>query len=244
MMKKIVNEKKNKWKIVLVKTIDNTEPVYYRLANLATYEIIEIPAYRIFDEVFNKGLDIVNLKCENNKPVLIDSDGYASTAGVIVIDEFDREVSNIWDWCLENDIGNYILGRYDSDKNAFSPENFRVDSDKKLAWTCENKHTIHCGFPTYFSTDGKCPICEIEKSGEIPSLDYWARITNNKDILNMYETASDNQDAANKISYKTNKKVWFRDMDTGEEVMEALNEITVNGKKPPFKNKVKVNLKH
>ena len=123
-------------------------------------------------------------------------------------------------------------------------EDIRVDSDKKLAWTCENKHTIHCGFPTYFSTGGKCPICEIEKSGEIPSLDYWARITNNKDILNMYETASDNQDEASKISYKTSKKVWFRDMDTGEEVMEALNEITVNGKKPPFKNKVKVNLKH
>lgn len=245
-MKRIINEEQNKWKIVLVKTIDNIEPVYYRVANLVTYDIVTIPAYRIFDAVFNNGMNIINLKCENNKAVLIDESGYASTDGVIVIDEFDAEIPNIWDWCLQNgELGNIVLSSYNSEENAFSPENFRIDSDEKLAWTCKNGHTIRCGFPTYFSTLCKCPICEAEGNGEIPSLAYWAKVTGNKDTLSMYETATDNMDLSTKISYKTTKKVWFRDKDTGEEVLCSLSDITVNGKKPPFKKvKKTVNLKH
>lgn len=244
-MKKIVNGEQNKWKIVLVKTIDNIEPVYYRVVNLISYRIKTIPAYRIFDAVFNDGMDIINLKCENNKAVLIDERGYTSTDGIIVIDEFDEEVQNIWDWCLNNsEIGNHILNRYDSLKNPFSPENFRIDSEERLAWTCKNNHTIRCGFPTYFSTLGKCPICELEERGETPSLAYWAKLTGNKDILNMYDAASGNNSDSTKINYRTTKKVWFRDTETDEEVLEALSDITVNDKRPPFKkNKETVNLK-
>lgn len=244
-MAKVVNGDENKWKIVLVKTIDNIEPIYYRVVNLITYEIRTIPAYRIFDVVFNDGLDIINLKCENNKAVLIDDSGYASTEGIIVIDEFDDEVPNIWDWCLSNSgIGNHILSKYDSVKNPFSPEIFRIDSEEKLAWTCKNNHTIRCGFPTYFSTLGRCPICNMEELGEVPSLEYWAKLTGNRDILNMYKSASNNSELSTKLSYKSTKKVWFRDIKTDEEVIEKLSAITVDDKKPPFKdNKETVNLK-
>lgn len=244
-MKKIINEEQNKWKIVLVKTIDNVEPVYYRVVNLINYDIKTIPAYRIFDAVFNDGLNIINLKCENNKPVLIDDSGYASTDGIIVIDEFDDEVPNIWDWCLQNSgIGNHILNKYDSVKNPFSPENFRIDSTEKLAWTCKNGHTIRCGFPTYFSTSGRCPICELEERGETPSLAYWAKLTGNKEILNMYDAASNNTDLSSKINYRTPKMVWFMNPETDEEVSISLSAVTVDGKRPPFKKSNKtINLK-
>lgn len=242
-MKRIVNEEKNKWKIVLVKTIDNTEPVYYRVVNLVTYDIKTIPAYRIFDAVFNDGMNIINLKCSNNKAVIIDESGYESTEGLILVDEFDTEVKNIWDWCLENSgIGNHILNRYDSEKNAFSPENFRIDSEEKLAWTCKNGHTIHCGFPTYFSTFGKCPICDAEENGEIPSLDYWARLTDNKRLASMYDSAADNTVPSTKISYRSDKRVWFKNPNTGEEVSEKLSEVTLGGKELQFKNSKKISL--
>lgn len=244
-MKKVVNGEQNKWKIVLIKTIDNIEPIYYRAVNLLSYDIKTIPAYRIFDAVFNDGMNIINLKCENNKAVLIDENGYASTDGIIVIDEFDDEVPNIWDWCLSNSgIGNHILNRYDSFKNPFSPENFRINSEKKLAWTCKNNHTIRCGFPAYFSTLGKCPICDAEECGEIPSLAYWAKLTGNKEILSMYDLSTNNTDLSSKINYRTTKKVWFTDTETNEEVLESLSSITVDGKRPPFKKSKKtVNLK-
>lgn len=244
-MRKIINEEQNKWKIALIKTIDNIEPIYYRVVNLANYDIKTIPAYRIFDAVFNDGMNIINLKCENNKAVLIDDNGYASTDGVIVIDEFDDELPNIWDWCLQHqEIGNEILSKYDSLKNAFSPENFKIDSKEKLAWTCKNGHTIHCGFPTYFSTSGKCPICELEERGETPSLAYWTKLTDNKDILSMYDAATNNTDLSSKINYKAAKSVWFRDAETDEEVAMQLSAVTVDGKRPPFKKSNRtINLK-
>lgn len=243
-MRKIIDGEHNKWKVVLVKTIENMEPMYYRIVNLYTYDIKVIPAYRIFDAVLNQGLNIINLKCENNKPILIDEDGYASTEGVIVIDLFDEEIPNIMDWCLQNnEMGNLIMSKYDSEKNTFSPSNYRIDSRDKIAWTCENKHTIRCGFPTFFSTKAKCPICELEANGETLSLAYWTNITGNRELLNMYDSSSENTDLSCKINYKAHKRVFFRDTETDEEIAESLYEITVEGKELPFKNKRVVNLK-
>jgi hypothetical protein len=244
-MKRVINEEQNKWKIVLVKTIDNVEPIYYRVVNLHTYDIKTIPAYRIFDAVFNDGMNIINLKCENNKASIVDSMGYVSTDEVLVIDEFDTEVPNIYDWCLENSgIGDFIIGRFNSEKNTFSPESYAINSEEKIAWTCKNGHTIKCGFPSYVSTMGSCPICELEEKGETPSLAYWASLTDNKELLNMYERATDNTDLSTKINYKTKKKIWLKDSETDEVVLESLYDITVDGKKPSFKNKAStVNIK-
>ena len=108
-MKRVVNEEKNAWKIVLIKTIDDREPIYYRIVNLYDFSIRTIPAYRIFDEVVNEGLNIINLKCDANHPRIIDDMGYDSTEGIIIIDEFDNERDNIFDWCIDNSgIGNHI----------------------------------------------------------------------------------------------------------------------------------------
>ena len=37
-------------KVILLKTIDNVQVVYYRVLNLDTFETMDIPAYRIMDE--------------------------------------------------------------------------------------------------------------------------------------------------------------------------------------------------
>ena len=239
-MKKVTNEDKNRWKIVLIKTIENREPIYYRVVNLHDYSIKTIPAYRILDEVINNGLNIINLKCNDNKPRIIDEQGYESVEGIIIVDEFDNEIDNIFDWCIDNSgIGNHILSRFDSVKNAFSPENYKIDDIRKLFWTCKNNHTIHCGFPTFYSTNGVCPICEKETLGEIPSFEYWCLVTDNKELLEQYNIAPENVKKASEISYRTHKLVWFFNKETGEKVQEFLDGITVKGNKVPFEsNKV------
>ena len=53
--------------MILLKTIDNVQVVYYRVLNLDTFETMDIPAYRIMDEIVNNGLNIVNVTCTNNQ---------------------------------------------------------------------------------------------------------------------------------------------------------------------------------
>lgn len=233
MTKEVKSECSDKWKIVLIKTIDNREPVYYRLVNMFDYTIENIPAYRLLDEIVNKKKDIVNVKCENNQVVIIDDDGYESTRDIIIVDEFDTEIQNIFDWAMQNEeMGSTIISRFDSEKNAFSPSNFKINSTEKIAWTCKNNHTIRCGFPAYFSTKGVCPICEMEESGKLPSLKYWAHMTGNLDILKAYDNAVENKEDSNEISYKARKKVWFNISDNEKDCeQEILSNVTVKGYK-------------
>jgi len=238
-MKKIVSEDRNCWKIVLIKTIENREPIYYRIVNLYDFSIRTIPAYRIFDEVVNEGLNIINLRCDANKPRVIDESGYDSTEGIIIIDEFDNEIDNVFDWCLDHSgIGNHILSKFDSEKNAFSPGSYRIDEPKKIAWTCKNNHTIHCGFSTFFSLNGRCPICEREENDEIPSFEYWCHITDNTELLEQYNLAEENLKQADSISYRTHTLVWFYDKINDKKEQEFLDTITVDGKKLFVDNKV------
>lgn len=231
-MKTIKNIDSNKWKVVMILTVDNKIPVYYRLVNLATYEIENIPAYRILDEIINKHLDIVNVKCENNALTILNDDEYESMEDVILIDIMDEEVPNLFDWALSNDESGKILSRFDDTKNAFSPSNFRIDSSRKIAWTCKYGHTIHCGFPTFFGIKYKCPICKMKENDELPSLHYWAHITNNLDILDWYNSAEENLAYSTDIAWNEHKKVYFK---KGNEVKKAfLNDITAKGKKVGF----------
>ena len=221
------------WRIVLVKTIDNKEPIYYRIVNLKTYETEDVPAYRLLDEIIKNKKDIINLSCSNNAIVIINEDGYEDTTELLRIDEFDDEVPNLLYWSLSNnEIGSDIIKRFDLDKNAFSPSNYKINSSKKIAWTCEKGHTIYCGFPTYYSTKCSCPICEAEKSGKMLSFRTWARLTNNLELLKQYDEAENNKKYSSEIGWKQRNRVWFRKND--EEVSEILYNVTVKNIKPRF----------
>lgn len=240
-MKQIQDKNIKKWKVVLIKTIDDKEPIYYRLVNLYDYSVENIPAYRLLDEIINNKKDIINVKCKNNSVIIVDKDGYENVSEVIIVDEFDKEVINLYDWALSHDkMGYELLARFDSRKNTFSPSNFKVDSMDKIAWTCKNKHTIVCGFQAYLSNSCSCPICEMEKNGDTPSLSYWAHITDNLDILKEYDQADNNKEYSTSISWKSRKKVFFK--KDGEEVQACLYNITVKGQKPPYSNNDAVNL--
>ena len=230
-MRAIRNQDNNNWKIVMIKTIEDRVPIYYRLVNLYTYEIQIIPAYRLLDEVVNNKKNIVNLKLANNKVMITNEDGYESTDEIIKVDEFELDIPNIFEWVIRNNRTD-IMSRYDTNKNYFSPSNYKIDPMEKLYWTCENGHTIRCGFPTYFSTNCSCPICNIEKLDEIASFKYWAHITDNLDLLEEYENCDRNTDDSDKISWKSKKKVWFK--RNNEEVQESMYNVNVKKMEPPF----------
>lgn len=237
-MEKVKHVADDVWKIVMVKTIDNREPIYYRVVNLKTYETEDIPAYRILDEVMKGKKNIINITCENNSIVIIDEDGYKSTDELIKIDEFDREIPNLLTWAIQNgDIGADVLNSFNTDNNMFSPSNFKINSHKKVAWTCKKGHMIYCDFPTFFSTRCKCPICEAHDNGQMVSLRTWARLTNNLELLKEYDEAQNNNKYSSEIGWKQRFKVWFRRND--EEVPEILYNVTVKNIEPPFSKKNK-----
>jgi len=244
-MQKIRHIADNIWKIVLVKTIDDTEPIYYRLVNLKTYQTIDVPAYRILDEVINNKKVIKNLICKNNSISIVNDDGYECTDELIKIDEFDKEVPDLLEWSIQHgDLGVQILNRFDTDKNILSPSNISISSSRQIAWTCERGHTIYCEFSVYFSTKCNCPVCEAERNDAMLSLKTWACLTQNKDILNDYDAAENNKIYSHDIGWKQRNKVWFRRND--EEVSECLYNVTVKNIEPPFSEKnrkKKVNLK-
>lgn len=242
MSKKLENICNDAYKVVMIKMIEEVEPVYYRVVNLSNYETEDIPAYRLVDEIINNKRNIINVKCENNTIVIIDSDGYKSTKEVIIVDEFDTEVPDLYDWALSNsgELGNKIINTFDIDKNAFSMSNFKINSNKKIAWTCNKGHTIYCDFPTYFSTNCDCLIC---KNGKILSFDYWCKITNNESLLEYYDNAGDkNELYSTEIYWKSSKKVVFSKGNL-EQVI-TLSDVTSDKKKLIFDdNKVNLNRK-
>lgn len=232
MIMKVVKNKDIAWKIVFVHTVENTEPVYYRVVNLNNYDTEDIPAYRILDEVVNGIKNIINLRCKNNNIYIIDDQGYESLNDVIAVDEFDKEPITLLEWGLRNgEIGSTMLNRFDGNKNDFSPSNYRIKDNTKVAWTCKNGHTIRCGIATYFSTKCKCPICEMEEVGETPSLRLWAQLTGNYDILKAYELA-DNELDSSEIKWRSTKEVKFKQDDL--EIVLKLNKVTSSEMILPF----------
>lgn len=226
----------DQWKVVLIKTIEYKEPIYYRIANIETLEVEDIPAYRIIDEIINRKRNIVNLKCENNKIYTLDCDGYKGTNGIIVIDEFDNEIPSIFESWTRDPDGNLLYERFDTNKNGFSPSSYKISTDKKISWTCENEHTIRCGYPTFYSIGRYCPFCIAEERGETISLKTWAYITDNLEILEMYNKSNKNTVSADKISYKSRKEVYFERNE--EEITEYLHKVTSEKIIPRFRTVV------
>ena len=234
----MVRSSKNKYKIVLIKTIENMEPIYYKLVDLGNYMTVDIPAYRFLDVIVNDKYNITNIKLNNNQVVIIDGDGYESTDEVILIDEFDTEIPNLYEFCLmHGEKGSDIINRYSVEFNSFSLSNYKIDSEEKLAWTCENNHTIYCSFATYFGVNGACPICEAKRQNSVVSLRYWCNLTNNQQLLRAYEDAGElNIKNARDIAFNSAKEVIFN-ID-GENIRKRLSDITVQGQELPFAVKV------
>ena len=169
---------------------------------------------------------------KNNNIYIIDEDGYESLNEIIVVDEFDKEPVTLLEWSLRNgEIGSAMLSKFDDIKNDFSPSNYRIKDNTKIAWTCEKGHTIRCGIATYFSTKCRCPICEMEELGETPSLKLWAQLTGNLDILKAYDLADNNLDS-DEIKWRSTKEVSFKQDTT--EIRMRLNKVTSTEMILPF----------
>lgn len=238
-MAEILNTEVDTWKIVFVKTIENKVPIYYRLVNLRTFEFVDIPAYRILDELVSKNMNIINLTCKNNTAVLLTEDGYedAEASELIKVDEFDSEVPNLVTWALQDEqMGSDLLSRFDAETNGFHASGVKIDSPKKIIWQCPKKHRISCDFSTYYSTKMRCPICDAEDNDKMLSLRDWAYLTDNLDILNDYDNA-DNEKTSSEIGWKQKSKVYFKRND--QEVSEKLYNVTVKNIEPPFNNENK-----
>jgi hypothetical protein len=214
-MANIAKQDNNLYRVVLVKTIDNTEPIYYRLVKLSDYSIEDIPAYRIMDEIISKGKHIENIRCENNKLYILDDDNYVSTLGVVTLDEFDKRRPNAYDWAMgQGELGKKLIKSYSVEFNTRVLSSYEIDSHAKMAWTCSEGHTIWCGLPTFFGTGCKCPLCEAKNNKDTMSLKYWCNITNNREILKAYDGAGvENNKDSEHIAWNSRKKVKFRGSD-------------------------------
>lgn len=211
---KIYNPDDYKWQIVLVKTIEHKEPIYYRLVNLLTLEQLTIPAFRILDILTGNGMKIINGKCLNNSLLVTDDDGYETYDDIITTDEFD-EVPTLFDWAVENnntsdDLGTSIINTFDSSKNNLSPSGIKIDTPDRYYWTDKAGHSIYIDFATYLSMfKGYSPILALEENGELASFEFWCYLTNNIEALAKYKAATKNVTEASKISYRSNKQIWI-----------------------------------
>lgn len=246
-MGKLANQDENLYRVVLLKTIESDTPVYYRLVKLSDYSIVDIPANRILDEVFN-GIHIENMRCSRNTLYVIDSDGYDSTDEIVVLDEFDMNRPNAFDWSmLKGEKGKKLISMF-STKNRQSLSNYDIDGHSVIAWECPHGHLFYSGFATMYSLGAKCPMCEASKLKTTMSLKYWSRLTQNYDILQAYELGS-NERRSESIAWNSKKDVEFLILGTNEKTGDAeqrlfkrpLRDVTSGKIKLPLHGLVETN---
>lgn len=240
---KVYDGEKNKWKVILIKTIDDTEPIVYRLVNIGTFETIDVPAYRILDEFTYSGDKIItNVKCKHNSVTIVDDSGYNSIDECIMVDIENTDVENIYEWSLTHDrVGQQIINSFDNDENKISPRNIRIDDRNKIVWTCDKHHSIKCEFAAYYSLGGKCPICEAINNKARVSLRYWGDLTDNKDIVRYFDTSQYNELYSSNIPFDSKSKVYFEG-DNGECSKMSLYDVTVKRMEPFEVKRETVNL--
>lgn len=232
--REVVNTDVNDWMITFIKTVSNDHVVYYRLTNMRNYNTIEVPAHKLVDEIVNNKRNIINMRSSNNKFVVITEDGYDGTDEIIVVDEFDSDIPNIYEWALAHeDLGVQILYMYDNALNLLTPSNIRIDDSKKLAWTCECGHTIFMDFATLVGLRCECPICKAKSSNKVLSLKTWANITNNLDVLEQYRSCELNTSASSSLPYDSKKRVYWR--KDNNDVIMSVSDVTIKNKRP-FEN--------
>lgn len=229
--KEVINNELNDWLITFLKTVDMSHVVYYRLTNMQTYKTIEVAAHRLVDEIINNKRNIQNIRSQNNKFIVLTQDGYGGTEDIIVVDEFDSDIQNIYEWALTHgDLGCKLIDMYDKNVNISAPSNISIDSAEKLAWSCPKGHRIYMDFATMVSTKCECPICKAKESGKAISLKAWAYLTNNMELLEQYRSCNLNTKASSEIAYDSTKQVYWR--KDNEDVLLGLRKVTVGGERP------------
>lgn len=229
-----IDDGREVWRVIYVKTLESATPLYYRIINLHTLETRCVPAYRIFDEIINDKLEIENIRCNHNKIFIVNNSGYLGNEDIITTDEFENKCQSILDWSLRDSNGFTVINSFDSSKNKKTPSKLGIDSEEKIYWHCSNNssHNFYCDFATYKSMEFKCPICQAKEIGKVLSFRYWCRWTNNDDIEKAYDDSYRNKESAKKIQYLSKAKRWFRQGDC--EVQMSLHDITVKKSKPHF----------
>lgn len=219
-MGKLANKDENLYRVVLLKTIDGEVPIYYRLVRLSDYNIIDIPASKIMDEIFN-GIHIENMRCSHNTLYITDSNGYDSTDEIVVLDEFDQYRPNAFDWSmLKGERGRKLISMFSTKKNRQSLGNYEIDGHSDIAWECSHGHLFYAGFSTMYGLGVKCPMCEAAKAKTTLSLKYWAMLTKHYDILQAYELGS-NERRSDNIAWNSKKEVEFLILGTNKKTGEA-----------------------
>ena len=239
--REVLNNESNEWMVTFVKTVDTDHAVYYRLTNLQTYRTLVVAAHKLIDEIVNNRRIIVNLRTQNNRFVILNEDGYDGAEDIIVVDEFDSDVPNIYEWTLTHgDLGCKIIEMYDRAYNLLAPSNIKIDSDVKLHWICSNGHRIHTDFATIASLKCDCPICKAQESGKVLSFKVWANLTDNTELLEQYRSCELNTTASSNIAYDSKKKVYWR--KDGVDEMASMYSVTIQGNRPFRKESDIVNL--
>ena len=223
-MGKIANKDEKLYRVVLLKTIDNTTPVYYRLVKLSDYSTVDIPASKIMDEIFN-GITIENMRCSNNTLYIIDENGYDSTDEIVVLDEFDQHRPNAFDWSmLKGERGKKLISMFSTKMNRQSLGNYEIDGHTKIAWECRQGHLFYADFATMYGLGVKCPMCDALHAKTTMSLKYWARLTKNYDILQAYELGS-NEKRSDSIAWNSKKDAEFLVIGTNKENGESEHRL-------------------
>ena len=247
-MGKLVNKNENLYRVVLLKTIDGVTPIYYRLVKLSDYSVIDVPASRIVDEVFN-GIQIENMRCSHNTLYITDDNGYDSTDEIVVLDEFDQYRPNAFDWSmLKGEKGKRLISMFSTKNNRQSLSRYTIDGHSDIAWECPHGHTFYAGFSTMYGLGVKCPMCEAERAKATMSLRYWAMLTKNYDILQAYELGS-NERRSDNIAWSSKKEVEFLILGTNKKTGESeqrlfralLKDVTSGKKEIPLHDLVETN---
>lgn len=238
--REVINIDANDWLITFLKTVNNDHPVYYRLTNMRNYKTMEVAAHKLMDEIVNNKRNIRNIRCSSNKVIVVTEDGYDGTDEIIVVDEFDTDVQNIYEWALSHgDLGVQILSMYDNSLNLVAPSNIQIDSTKELAWKCSEGHNIFMDFATLVGLGCECPICKAKASNKVLSLKAWANLTNNEDLLEQYRSCELNTSASSNLAYDSKKKVYWR--KDGGDVLMSVSDVTLKNKRP-FVEEKSINL--
>lgn len=242
-MGKLENKDESLYRVVLLKVIDSSAPVYYRLVRLSDYTTIDVSANKIMDEIFN-GVHIENMRCSNNLLYITDANGYDSTDEIIVIDEFDQKRPNAFDWSMmKGEKGRKLISMFSTEKNKKSLGQYEIDCHSDIAWECPHGHLFYAGFSTMYGLGIKCPMCEAISFKKTMSLKYWARLTKNYDILQAYELGS-NERRSNNIAWNSKKEVEFLILGTNRNTGDAeqrlfkasLRDITTGKRELPTKD--------
>lgn len=110
---------------------------------------------------------------------------------------------SFFDWCISNDY-NYMLDRWDYEKNTTSPKDIYYSSSKKFYFTCENgQHESELHRLSDVAKHRKLPGCSVCQSFGV-----WCEHNNRLDLIKRWDY-SKNTISPYEISISSTKKQYF-----------------------------------